>query len=86
MTVSHLAIIKQKLCVQRSRQMVYIFLQTERQTYEAVEGKQNDFVTLGGGHLFVPATQNQNNHTETILFKTLLGPLALASYLLTLTY
>ena len=25
-------------------------------------------------------TQNQNNHTETILIKTLLGPLALASY------
>ena len=32
------------------------------------------------------AAQTQNNHTETILFKTLLGPLALASYWLTLTH
>ena len=28
----------------------------------------------------------QNNHTETILIKSLLAPLALASYWLTLTY
>ena len=38
-----------------------------------------------GMSLFVLAAQNQNNHTETILFKSLLGPLALASYWLTLT-
>ena len=35
---------------------------------------------LEGGCLFIPATQNQNNHRETVLFKSLLGPLALASY------
>ena len=29
---------------------------------------------------------SQNNHTETILFTPLLGPLALASYWLVLTY
>ena len=32
-----------------------------------------------------PAAQTRNNHTETILFKSLFGPLALASYFLTLT-
>ena len=32
-----------------------------------------------------PAAQPQNNHTETVLFKSLLGPLALAFYQLTLT-
>ena len=30
--------------------------------------------------------QPQNNHTETVLIKTLLDPLALTSYWLTLTY
>ena len=35
--------------------------------------------------LFVLAAQNRNNHIETILFKSLLSPLALASYWLTLT-
>ena len=35
---------------------------------------------------WLPAAQPQNNDTETILFKPLLGPLALASYWLTLTY
>ena len=35
------------------------------------------------GHL---AAQPQNNHTETALIKSLPGPLALASYWLTLTY
>ena len=33
-----------------------------------------------------PAAQPQNNHTATTLIKSLLGPLALASYWLTLTY
>ena len=33
-----------------------------------------------------PAAQTQNNHTETVLFKSLVGPLALASYWLTLTH
>ena len=36
-----------------------------------------------GSRLLVPgcsAAQTGNNRTETILFKTLLGPLALASY------
>ena len=32
-----------------------------------------------------PGCPEPNNHTETILIKTLLGPLALASYWLTLT-
>ena len=31
------------------------------------------------------AAQPQNNHTETVLIKSPLGPLALASYCLTLT-
>ena len=35
--------------------------------------------------LFVPAAQNRNNHTEMVLIKSLLGPLALSSYWLTLT-
>ena len=40
----------------------------------------------GGSNMFVLGAQNQNNHTKTVLIKTLLGPLALASYWLTLTY
>ena len=47
---------------------------------------RNELHHVGGRRLFVLAAQNQNKHTETILFKTLLGPLALASYWLTLTY
>ena len=35
-------------------------------------------------HLFILATQNQNNHSETELIESLLGPLALASYWITL--
>ena len=35
---------------------------------------------------YFPTAQTQDTHTETILFKTLLGPLSLASYWLTLTY
>ena len=41
------------------------------------------------GHLFFLAAwpaQTRNNHTETILIKSLLDPLALASYWLTLIY
>ena len=39
-----------------------------------------------GGHLIISANQNGNNHTETVLIKSLLGPLVLASYWLSLTY
>ena len=35
---------------------------------------------LEGGHLFVLSAKNQNNHTETVLIKLLLDPLALAFY------
>ena len=34
--------------------------------------------------MVLPATQNQNNYTDIVLIKTLLGSLALASYCLTL--
>ena len=37
-------------------------------------------LSVEGSHLFVPATQNQNNPTETVLIKSLLVPLALACY------
>ena len=37
-------------------------------------------------HLFILDPQNQNNHKETTVIKTPIGPLALASYWLTLTY
>ena len=33
----------------------------------------------GGSRLFVQVDQNQNNHTETVLIKSLLGLLALVS-------
>ena len=40
----------------------------------------------GGGCLLVPGCLAQNKHTDTVLIKSLLGPFALASYWLTLTY
>ena len=45
-------------------------------------------VVREGGPLFVPATwlaYTQNNHTESVFIKTLLGPSALVSYWLILT-
>ena len=45
-------------------------------------------VTRKRGPLFVPPTRlvyTQNNHTETVFIKILLGPLALVSYWLILT-
>ena len=41
---------------------------------------QESFILEGGATCLFPAVQPQNNHTETILFTSLLGPLALASY------
>ena len=35
---------------------------------------------VGQDPCLFPAAQPQNNHTETVLIKSLLGPLTLASY------
>ena len=44
---------------------------------------KNDVVLEQGAACCFPAArlaQNQNNHTETVLIKSLFGPLALGSY------
>ena len=59
-------------------------------------GYDNLFKCLVGSHILSYSQQQQcrkgeaahprNNHIETVLIKSLLGPLALASYWITLTY
>ena len=51
-------------------------------------GSQTALVVEGGlfaTYSFPGCTDPRNNHTEAVLMKSLLGPLALASYPLTLT-
>ena len=56
--------------------MVLVGGESESQDHQ--KGKRSHPQCLSeGAHLFVLATQNQNNYTETIVIKSLLGPLAL---------
>ena len=68
------------------RSDTFFFFLKIRSHYTTLAGLELTIDTSVGGGLLVlfPAAQPRNNHTDTVLIKSLLGLLALASYWLTL--